>query len=370
MGKYNIELFVKFAFRVDASVVIGNGHVFRCLTIATALKKRGHKCFFICRMHEGYLGDKIVGEGFEVLRLPIRNLIQKNETQRLENWLGASIQDDVADISDFIKERVIDWVIVDHYAIDHQWEMALKNQSIKIMVIDDLADRNHACDLLLDQNLGRNFKDYIGLIPEDCKLLLGVKFALLRDEFAQMRPVSLARRQNFGLNNILVTLGGVDRHNISIRILNLLEPILSNSDCNVNIILGSNAPWVYSIKHFISKAKFSTRLLLDVKNMATLMSQSDLIIGAAGTTAWERCCLGIPTISIALANNQVSIQKALFESSMILPVEVDDLDHQFINAISTVMAHPDQALAMGLRGSKLVDGLGVNRVVDYLLRLH
>lgn len=360
---------MKFAFRVDASVVIGNGHVLRCLTLAKVLQKKGHQCLFICRMHEGYLGDKIAEEGFEVLRLPIRNLIKKSETQALKHWLGASIQDDVTEIGECIKERAIDWVIVDHYAIDHHWEAALKNQPIKIMVIDDLADRYHKCDLLLDQNLGRSFQDYAGRVPQNCKLLLGVKFALLRNEFTQMRPVSLARRKNFGLNNILVTLGGVDSQNISIRILNLLELILSNSDCKVNIILGSNAPWINSVIHFISKAKVSTSLLLDVKNMATLMSHSDLIIGAAGTTAWERCCLGIPSISIALAKNQINIQKALIENGVILPVEVDDLDRQLINAINKLRAHPDQALAMGLRGSKLVDGLGVNRVVDHVLEL-
>lgn len=361
---------MKFAFRVDASVLIGNGHVLRCLTLATELQKKGHHCLFICRMHEGHLGNKITNEGFEVLYLPIRSQSPKGGVQTLENFLGAPLQDDVKTVGECIKRRAIDWLIVDHYAIDYRWESALENNKIRIMVIDDLANRHHICNILLDQNLGRNSKDYLDLVSDGCDLLLGVQYALLRDEFKKMRPVSLARRKNFEMNNILITLGGVDSHNISAQILNFLEPVLSNSDIHVNIVLGSNAPWISEVKECISKVNFSAKLLLDVNNMAMLMSQSDLIIGASGTTAWERCCLGVPSISMVLAKNQINIQRALIKSGLILSVELDKINHQFVNAINTLKQYPEKALEMGLRASNLVDGLGVNRVVDHILKLH
>ena len=222
-------------FRTDSSIQIGSGHVMRCLTLAEGLKKKGASCKFICRDHEGNLISLIEEKGFKaiILKTPkIKNIKfspKNNSSLCYSEWLGVPWEIDAKQTNDLIIGLNIDWLIVDHYALDSRWENAVTGNIDKVMIIDDLADRNHNCDLLLDQNLGKNQSDYYSLTPADCNILVGPKFALLRPEFSDMRPYSLDRRREPRLKNILISMGDIDKDNITSKVLDSLE------SCNLPI---------------------------------------------------------------------------------------------------------------------------------------
>jgi UDP-2,4-diacetamido-2,4,6-trideoxy-beta-L-altropyranose hydrolase len=186
----------KILIRTDASVQIGTGHVMRCLTLADELRGRGAEVIFVCREFDGNLCGYIEEKGYIVHRLPVSDATEQGD-QNIEiglkhtAWLGADCQTDVEQVEEIIKdlESPPDWLVVDHYALDERWEECLRSYCKKIMVIDDLADRPHNCDLLLDQNFYENLESrYDGLVPPQCKKFLGPKYALLRPEFRESVP--------------------------------------------------------------------------------------------------------------------------------------------------------------------------------------
>ena len=200
-------------FRVDASLEIGTGHLMRCLTLADSFREQGAVCRFISRAHDGNLVELTRQRGYETFALPVGDsfVAPKEDVQPAHaSWLGADWSTDAQQTLHVLDGFEIDWLVVDHYALDARWERDVASACARIMVIDDLADRMHDCAVLLDQNLGRIASDYAGLLPSGCKVLVGVKYALLRSEFASMRACSLTRRRQAKLDVILVTMGGVD----------------------------------------------------------------------------------------------------------------------------------------------------------------
>ena len=183
---------MKIVFRVDASLKMGTGHVMRCLALAQMLKENGANVEFICRKHKGSLIEKIRSGGFVVHELEVFEEIEVDNKLAHSHWLGATQQQDANDCIDMLKAEKSDWIVVDHYALDEQWQKRLKPYYEKLMVIDDLADRKHQCDILLDQTFGRQQEDYSELTPKDCQLLLSSKYALLRPEFSKWRSYSRA----------------------------------------------------------------------------------------------------------------------------------------------------------------------------------
>lgn len=177
---------MNIVFRVDASTDIGSGHVMRCLSLAKVLRERGARCFFICREHRGNLIDEIREEGFVVYELPINSGTIKS-SQIYENWLGDVYSADALASISCLDVSSNDLLIVDHYAIDERWEALVRKYFKKIMVIDDLANRKHNCDYLLDQNLSHSWSNYVGLLPKKSQTFIGPKFALLRPEFTFIR---------------------------------------------------------------------------------------------------------------------------------------------------------------------------------------
>ncbi|MGO3301043.1 MAG: UDP-2,4-diacetamido-2,4,6-trideoxy-beta-L-altropyranose hydrolase, partial [Pseudoalteromonas sp.] len=306
------------AFRTDASIQIGTGHVMRCLTLADELKKQGAECHFICREHQGHLNDLIQRHGHLVHHLPVAIKLQQQENtaQQLAHtdWLGSTQQTDAELCKVILKELKPHWLIVDHYALDLVWEKALKPHYNKLMVIDDLGDRKHIADLLLDQNYGSTVRKYQGLVPNTCKILVGTRFALLRPEFAQWREYSLKRRENtIEVKNILVTLGGADPDNYTLKVLAQLAKIQLTPQTKITVVMGTTAPHLESVKQQAIAMPVVTQVKVNVSNMAELMSNADLAIGAAGATTWERCCLGLPTIQLVIAENQRETALALSE---------------------------------------------------------
>lgn len=305
------------AFRVDASVEIGSGHLMRCLTLADALAQAGHKCHFLCRLGEGGLDDFIVKRGHAFHGLTYTNRAGYGAHPKPPAhaaWLGGAWSDDAAVSKEILASIKPDWLVVDHYALDTAWEAVALPTGAKLMVVDDLADRAHMCAVLLDQNLGRQDQDYDGLVPDGCTRLIGPKYALLRPEFQQFRQDSLERRKNADLAHVLITMGGVDKDDVTSRVLEVLARCTLPTAAHITVVMGQNAPALEAVKAAVRKMPCPTRVLVSIDNMAEIMASADIAIGAAGSTSWERGCLGLPTLMLTIADNQKEAARALDSS--------------------------------------------------------
>lgn len=354
--------------RTDASIDIGTGHVMRCLTLAKALEQKGASVFFICKDHKGNLIDFIENHGFTCHTLSIDNeikFIQKDSnTPSHANWLGSNWETDAKQTINILDSQIIDWMIVDHYALDYRWEQTIRKYVRKIMVIDDLLDRQHDCDLILDQTYGRKLDAYKELTPPNCKQLIGTNYALLRPEFSQKRTVSLKYREKPKLNNILISLGGIDKDNITSQVLEALKNTSLKKECKITIIMGHNALWLNQVEMKATEFLHSTSIKVNVSNMAQLMSKSDLAIGAAGSTSWERCCLGVPTILLVLAENQKKIAETLNDAKAVIYLkEISELAKH----IEDVAKNLEKLSNMSNIASAICDGLGTERTIIHLL---
>jgi UDP-2,4-diacetamido-2,4,6-trideoxy-beta-L-altropyranose hydrolase len=316
---------MRIAFRTDASVQIGTGHVMRCLTLADSLYKHGVECQFICRQHTGHLLDLIDKRGHRAVALPALSAdtapLQTGLGPAHAYWLGTNWARDAADTRLALGDAPVDWLVVDHYSLDARWEQTLRSTCKRLMVIDDLADRPHDCDLLLDQNLGRTVEDYSGLIPSKASTLIGPQYALLRSEFVRLRAESLARRATPELRRLLITMGGVDKDNATGRVLDALNTCALPHDLSITVVMGQYAPWLQKVQKQVTQLYYPTEVLVGVSDMARLMANSDLAIGAAGSTSWERCCLGLPSIVLVLADNQKAGAAALQKSGAAIVIQ-------------------------------------------------
>lgn len=351
-------------FRADASLTIGTGHVMRCLTLADGLHAHGVRCHFVCREHPGNLIDEIVARGHSVSVLPMMDELtfeKMGSDWQLahSDWLGTSWQTDATQTIEAIKGIQPDWLIVDHYALDVRWEKALRPLCQNLMLIDDLADRTHDCDMLLNQNLGRSADDYKGLLPADCVLLIGPMYALLRPEFAALREYSLARREHPQLRHLLITMGGVDKDNATGAVLNALRKAALPSDCNITVVMGPHAPWLNEVQKQAEQMPWKTEVKVNIQNMARLMAESDLAIGAAGSTSWERCAMGLPSGIVVLADNQIDIAKKLEAAGAAIAITLDCLGKKIDLLLKSTKALPE----MSKLAAQITEGTGLIRVV-------
>jgi len=353
---------MKVVFRVDASLQIGIGHVMRCLTLAQALKENGANVEFICRKHEGSLINKIRSNGFVVHELKVFEEAEVDNKLAHSHWLGVTQQQDADDCINILKAEKLDWLIVDHYALDEQWQKRLKPCYEKLMVIDDLADRQFDCDILLDQTFGRQKEDYSALTPEGCKLLLGSQYALLRPEFAKWRAYSLERRSKPEFKQLLVNMGGMDVDNVTEKILGELKICNLPNDIKITVVMGGSAPHLESVKSKAITLPYKTEVKVDVGNMAEIMSNSDVAIGASGSTTWERCCLGLPTIQVITANNQSVLAKSLDKAGVIeLIKQNNDLD-----GCLGRLNNKKYYMNIVYKAMNITDGIGCNKVFKFL----
>ena len=357
-------------FRTDASMSIGSGHVMRCLTLAKTLRTRGVECAFLSRSHPGNLNEFVRNQGFRVHELCLDKRWTDDSDSHYANWLGASWAQDAEQTLAVISQNPCDILVVDHYALDARWEKRLSGACRYLLAIDDLANRSHHCAALLDQNLGRQAKDYASLLPSEAQFMIGPQYALLRPDFPQFRKRSLARRQSPALHQILISMGGVDLPNVTSQVIQCLEQSLLPRDCHIDVVMGATAPWLGKVNAVAATSSFSVQIHINVSQMAELLCKSDLSIGAAGSTAWERCCLGLPCLMLVLAENQQGISEALDlagaarnlgsalgpKMSICLRQSID----QFVR-------FPELLREMSEQAQKVTDGLGAHRVADQLL---
>lgn len=353
-----------FVFRTDASLAIGTGHVMRCLTLAEELRANGEKVMFICYEHPGNLVPYIQQRGFQVTLLP-RQAVQQKATSDYSSWLGTNWHEDAKATGEILAGMHFDWLIVDHYALEARWEEYIRGYVSRIFVIDDLANRTHDCDLLLDQNLQRTRENrYAGRVPAACRTLLGTEYALLRKAFLQARE--LAKPRN-GVRRILVCFGGTDSGNETGKTLKALKHI-ELGNIVVDVVLGAVAPNADQVAQLCAGLP-NCHFHSQPDNLVQMMLDADLAIGAGGIMTWERCCLGLPTIAIAISPNQENSLASLAQAGGLLylgrseDVSTDAIGH----AVATLGGNSTLLELLSRQAMTTVDGFGAARVASMML---
>ncbi len=362
---------MSYFFRVDASIELGNGHVTRCLALAKSLKKYEIISTFICRKLDGHLIDFVRTEGFDVEELVCPNvdgiLLNTDNNDLTNSRRNTSLirqEQDARKTIDILKNKKVDWLIVDHYELDRSWEYELRPFVGKIMVIDDLADREHECDLLLDQNLtSAKESRYDALIPKNARRLFGPHYALLDSIYAAVRHFAVPRKAP--VRQILVFLGGSDPHNVTDLVFSSLLA-LNRNDLSINIVLGSNNPKKSSMRDRAENYP-NTTVYDSIPNLAQLMLTADLSIGAGGVTSWERCCLGLPSIVISTADNQRMICEELHRHDLVYWVgHHDSLTIEKLSDSLRVLLDNEALEDFSKNCMEVTDGLGACRVASAL----
>jgi UDP-2,4-diacetamido-2,4,6-trideoxy-beta-L-altropyranose hydrolase len=341
---------MKVLFRADSSVEIGSGHVQRCLALAGALSEKGVSCAFVARDLPGNANALISAAGYSIIALPPRTADPETDAAETGHAIAGQGQ--------------VDLVIVDHYALDRRWEVAFTPFARRCAVIDDLANRPHRCDVLIDVVQSQNRATlYDPLVPADATLLLGPRYAMLRPEFRSLRAAM--RPRSSAVDRVLISFGATDVGNYSEIAWRALRTVANEAE--IDIVLGGNAPHLKRITDAI-RSDTRTHLHIDTPFMAKLMAAADLAVGAGGGTTWERACLGLPTIVSAIADNQRDNVRALAEAGAALSITIGDgYAERLMDAVSSLKANPRRMASMSRAAGELVDGKGAERLATILL---
>lgn len=322
---------MRVLIRADASLELGTGHAMRCLTLARGLRSQGAEVLFASTPLPGNINHVIRAANFALTEaMPEHG-----------SW---------------------EWLIVDHYGLGWEFERAYRRVASRILAVDDLANRRHDCDLLLDQNLYPAMeRRYDSFVPASTRQLLGPTYALLREEFAAVRALGRNREK---LSRILVFFGGSDPTDETSKALGALA-VASLADVRIDVVVGAANPRWQALEE-LARGIPGCCLRASTDHMARLMAETDLFVGAGGSTSWERCCLGVPSLVISVADNQVAICEALAEGGYVTYLGTHGMVTTDALALEIRRAAEDfrPYAAAGSRGRALVDGQGARRVIE------
>lgn len=336
-------------FRADATAELGGGHVARCSALAHELRLGGWDCRFAVRR-----GSEAVAS--ELSAFP------KVELCGPPNEEPNEIRDKVS--------RGCDLLVLDHYSRQVQFETALRQWTQRILVLDDMPSRVHDCDILIDQTSGRQAIEYRPLVPDDCIVLAGAQYALLRPSFASMRSSAIERRKTnaYQIDRVFVSMGRTDFMNAT----SLVAEGLAASDYTgaVDVALGLASPHIDSVAELLRARLPQATLHVDHADLAFLMASADLAIGASGSSAWERCCTGLPTIQLVTADNQRDVAQSLSREGAVLTIEpsTSNVIDNISAVIGDLIKSPAKVRTMAERSAAICDGRGTRRVRLALLQ--
>jgi UDP-2,4-diacetamido-2,4,6-trideoxy-beta-L-altropyranose hydrolase len=351
---------MNIVFRADASVHIGSGHIMRCLVLAKILKDKGHNVNFFTRPQKGDFVDYIKQQNIQVVELKkINNIIKPKANNDYEAWLQTTWLDDA---NDFIeKASYTDLVIVDHYGIDKKWEKHVSQSlNCKMFIIDDLI-REHYADLILDQTFGRQQSEYVSTAKKT-KILVGSHYSLLAPQYSELRIEAEKKQSISPKYKVLVTMGAIDAPNVTLKVLNALSTI---QNINVTVLLSPRAPHYDSVKLYCKINPLIIHIDFS-EDVANLMLEHDIAIGAPGSTSWERACLGLPSIIIPIADNQIDIAEKIAKSGAAITLNIENIESDFKVAFKDLVHN---WLEYRVENFKLTDGLGVFRVTYEIEKL-
>ena len=348
---------MRILIRADASPTIGSGHIARCLTLARVLRKQGSHVAFACRQLPGHRLDALSAEGFETFALP-EFYPGEDPQQAIESMLPWQADIDALDL--LLEDHAeFDWIIVDHYGLDHHWQTAARRWAPRIAAVDDLATRRYSVDLLLNQNLSGLSDNYTPLLPEGCRTLLGPRYAMLREEFdcpaIEIKPE--ARR-------VLVNFGGFDA---AMQTHHAMLALADFTELEVDFVAGVDNP-AWAQMQALAQTRPNWRLHSFVSDFHQRMIEADLFIGAGGGTSWERAALGLPTICIAVSNNQQVNGEVMAAAGahVFMGAREQVSVAQLRDAIGFVAANFYLRQSLAERSRQMVDGRGALRVAAAL----
>ncbi len=325
-------------FRCDASPVIGLGHIYRCLTLAEKLHDAGWRVQFA-----------INEAAVDLIKIPYSDLLvitnDLSEADEAKYFSSLGI--------------CVDLLIIDHYQRSESFERCAKQWVNQIFVIDDLCDRKHLCDFLLDQTVGRDNNAYKHLVPPDCVSFIGPDFALLRTQFIKARffpPDSSVENKSF---HIVVSLGGTASRQLTDRVVKAI--VSSNIVTTIDVVAGAS-------EGLSTPETSDIKLHRNVSDMASLLVNADLAIGAAGGTALERCCMGLPSLLIATAPNQSSNITGLVNAGagIYLGAEATISEETIVKVLSAIVQDKKKLRHMARSSAAVCDGLGAWRILEKL----
>ncbi|MBS0185080.1 MAG: UDP-2,4-diacetamido-2,4,6-trideoxy-beta-L-altropyranose hydrolase [Proteobacteria bacterium] len=325
-------------FLFEASSKIGAGHAIRSCVLAEALKEHHWMC--------------------KIITLPTTYefISQLKSFERVDPR------------SFYYHPFHCDLLVIDNYNIEKSYEAHFRPFAKKIMVIDDLANRQHECDILLDQTYGQLIETYKNLVPQRCKILTGIKYALLRTEFRELRPKALKKRkQTTQINRILISMGGSDPQNYTLKALDIIKR--SQFRGNVDIVLGFEGQNLSSVEEYIKNIPNECFIHINA-DMPKLTYQADLAIGASGSSMWERCTLGLPTLMFTVSSNQELIAKNLHKSGAAFLVEDLKNTKTASDFINNLMMDKEFLRTFQKNASETCDGMGINSVLEVIHDIH
>lgn len=367
---------MRVVVRADAAPHIGSGHLVRCLTLATTLRDAGARVLLVGRRHAGeaaYEAAARAGIECRLLPSPGAGAEPPDNAAPHASWLGVDPETDAEQTLaawDELDGQRPDWAVVDHYGIEAAWERRMRQEGARqILAMDDLADREHDCDLLVDPLPLHTAADYAGLLPGHCRLMLGPAYALLRPQFPALRQAALARRERDEVARVLLAMGGYDPDDLTSRALLELDDVLEPGT-EVDVVLAGGARHRERVARLCRERPYRAHLSVDVPDMARRMCEADIAIGASGITAWERCCLGLPSVVATFADNQLAIARSLASAGAACYVggeaELRERPGRIGRAVADLIANPPERRTMSRCAAALVDGHGVDRVVHAL----
>jgi len=366
------------AFRLDASEKIGMRHFMRCLTLAARLKKEDVKICFFMRHTNDELSSLAHQNGIKVIKLEDKRKIEAygddSVSTEHKGWLEVSQAQDAGSFMQAVTEQKLgppNMVIVDHYALDNNWEMLVRAiAKVPIFAIDDLCNRKHDCDYFLDPTLGRSREEYEAYLPENCTALLGTNYALLRSEFHEQRELQLPKRlASFEKSNIpktvLITMGSTDPNNVVLNVLEAFARLDKPNKPKLLVMLGAMFPHRAGLINWVKTSGLDTEIVNQTNQVSQLMGRADICISSMGTAIWERCCVGLPSINIVTNKSQKQLARSLIGQNFLVDAgEWKDIKPSrfAIEHLSPLLEGKMPLLDMATEAAEICDGMGTDRV--------
>lgn len=343
------EYVMKILFRADASRSLGAGHIMRCLTLANAAAERNATSVFASYKCPPHLIEQITKQGH----------VHQHLVSEISTLEFGTLAKDIAP----------DWIVIDHYNLDSSWEHACKTLGAKTMAIDDTPEKPHCTEIILDQTYGRKLSDYCGNSPLTSTHLLGVDFALLRPEFSKLRAASL-KKDRSSIRRILIAIGGGDPLNSIPQVLDSLSMAPDAKRWQIDVVMGDLCDNFSEVQQAIARTDLNASIFRNVPNIGEFMSEADLAIGASGGSTWERLCLGLPSIQLVVADNQIDVARSLMSTGATSPpidVRRFGWKKELLKTLSDIQ-EGQKLNDMMKRGSQMVDGHGAQRVISALYK--
>lgn len=356
---------MKIAVRADASSEIGTGHLRRCQSIADAFRELGSEICFVVRKHDSVAEKVVAGTDYPLVWLPEGSGAEPDATPHAA-WARVSWQRDVAETVAALRDNAPDWLIVDHYGFDARWHEAVRAAlGCRILVVDDLGDRPLAPQMLLDPNVAASHADkFAGRLLTGARMLAGPRFAPLSPAYR------VAARYVFSpeVRSVGVFMGGADAEGASAAVVKALRRD-AGYEGRIEVVSTSASPYLDELE-WLCAVDGNVALSVDLPELSAFFARHDLQIGAGGTSSYERCCIGAPTVALVLASNQLAVVPVLNELGVVCGVALPEIEATKLLsgapplglAVRELLAAPERRRALSTNALRYVDGRGAERV--------